>query len=68
MKCPACQANLGQLSAGGEPMVRTRGVILKADGVVVVCPKCKGDVAISPDFAKAMQSRMVVFFRRGAST
>jgi len=67
MRCPACHANLGQLSAGGEPMVRTRGVILKADGVVVVCPKCKSDVAISPDFAKAMQTRIVLLFRRPAS-
>jgi len=48
-------------------MVRTRGVILKADGVVVVCPKCKSDVAISPDFAKAMQTRIVLLFRRPAS-
>jgi uncharacterized protein with PIN domain len=64
MRCPKCQASLGQINAAGEPMVRTRGLVLKADGVVAICPKCKGSVPMSPDFAKAMQQRMVVFIRR----
>ncbi len=54
MRCPHCQATLGQVSAGGDPMLRTRGLVLKAEGVVAVCPKCRGDVPASGEFRKAL--------------
>lgn len=54
MRCPKCQAVLGQVSASGDPMLRTRGLVMKAEGMVAVCPKCRGDVPASPEFRKAM--------------
>ena len=53
-----CGAHLGALSSGGDPMVRTRGIVLKAAGFVLVCPKCRGDVQPTPDLAKALGERM----------
>lgn len=60
MRCPACQAALGQVNPRGEPMIRTRGLILKADGVVAVCPSCKGDVPLAGEMAKALRARLLV--------
>ncbi len=64
MICPSCQAHLGHMNKDGEPMVRNRGLVFKADGVVVVCPKCKGDVPMTTDFAKALTDRLVLFIRK----
>ena len=54
MQCPRCQAQLGQVSAGGDPMLRTRGLVLKASGVTVICPKCKADVPATGELRKAL--------------
>jgi hypothetical protein len=35
-------------------MLRTRGLILKAEGVAVICPKCKGDVQATGELRKAL--------------
>jgi regulator of protease activity HflC (stomatin/prohibitin superfamily) len=57
MKC-RCGALLGQVNSAGEPIVRTRGVVFKAESVVLVCPSCRADVPITGDFAKALTSRL----------
>ena len=61
MKCPHCLRQLGKLSRDGEPMVQAGGLVLKAHGPVIVCPKCKGDVPFSPDLVKALQARFLIF-------
>ncbi|WP_431860153.1 hypothetical protein [Azospirillum sp.] len=64
MKCPHCQANLAHVNGKGEPMVRNHGLVFQANGgVALVCPKCKGDVDMSRDLAKALQSRMILVFK-----
>lgn len=68
MKCPHCQANLAHVSKQGTPMVRNHGLMFKAEGLAVVCPKCKGDVPVSMDLAKALHSRLVLIFRRGTAS
>lgn len=60
MKCPACLSALGHVNARGEPMIRTRGLVLKAEGVAAVCPKCKADVPVEGELAKALRSRLLV--------
>lgn len=64
MKCPSCAAQLGQINAAGEPIIRNRGMILKAAGVSVVCPKCKADVPVVGELAKAMSARLLLVFAR----
>lgn len=64
MKCPACHANLAHVNDAGEPMLRTHGLVFKAQGIAMVCPKCKGDVAVTRDLAKALNDRMVLIFKR----
>lgn len=54
MKCPNCSAELGRVNGQGEPMLRTAGLVLKAEGAVMICPKCKGDVPAGADMHKAL--------------
>lgn len=54
MRCPKCQAQLGHVSASGDPMLRTRGLVLKAEGVIAVCPKCRADVPATGELRKAL--------------
>lgn len=45
-------------------MVRTAGMVMKdGGGMALVCPKCKADVPFTPDFAKALQTRLVLLFK-----
>lgn len=60
MKCGGCQAQLGHVNPRGEPVMRTRALVLKAEGVVAVCPKCKGDVPLSGEMKKALSARLLV--------
>ncbi|MDU7523499.1 MAG: hypothetical protein E7K72_19295 [Roseomonas mucosa] len=60
MKCH-CGANLGHLSARGEPMIRTRGMIFKAEGVRLLCPKCGDDVPLGPELESALRRRLLAF-------
>jgi hypothetical protein len=60
MKCAKCLTALGHINARGEPMLRTRGLILKAEGVSAVCPSCKADVPVTGEMAKALASRLLV--------
>ena len=62
MKCPGCRAELGQINAAGEPLIRARGMVLKATGVSVICPKCKGDVPVEGEMAKALSARLLLVF------
>lgn len=62
MKCPHCLAALGHINAAGEPLIRTRGMVLKAQGVSVICPKCKGDVPVEGEMAKALSARLLLVF------
>ena len=59
MKCNACFAEMGHVTAGGEPMLRTRGIVLKAEGAVALCPRCKADVPLAGELAKALGDRIV---------
>lgn len=65
MKCPHCASQLGKLNAAGEPMLRTRGIVLQADQPVAICPKCKGAVPFEGAMAKAFSDRLVLFFKGG---
>lgn len=60
MKCPHCLANLDQFNRAGEPLLRTRGLVLKASGPVAICPKCGGDVELGGDFARALAGRLLL--------
>lgn len=54
MRCPKCQADIARLNPHGEPMVRTRGLVLKAEGLKAICPKCGGDIAVEGELRKAL--------------
>ena len=60
MKCHGCGAELGRILPSGEPMLRTRGLIMKAQGVTAVCPKCKTDVPVVGVMAKALSARLLL--------
>ena len=62
MRC-SCGENLTRLSKSGEPMLRAKGLVLKADGVSAICPKCSSDVPIAGDLARALSSRLLLVFR-----
>ena len=64
MICPHCQANLGKVNGGGYPVLRNRGVVMKADGVCLICPKCSKDVPVNGDIAKALSARILLVFRK----
>lgn len=63
MKCPHCHEPLTKATATGGVMLRTRGVVFKSGGMLVVCPKCKGDVQPTADLMKALQNVAVLFFK-----
>lgn len=60
MICPHCTANLGKINGAGEPMVRGRGLVLKAMSVVMICPKCGEDAPITGELAKALSARLML--------
>lgn len=64
MKCPHCQANMIRESRDGDPMIANRGLILKDDHIVMICPKCGGNVALGQTLTKAVQQTAILFFRR----
>lgn len=45
-------------------MLRNRGLVLRDDALSLVCPRCKGDVPLNPTLSKAVQNRLILFFRR----
>lgn len=45
-------------------MLRNRGLVLRDDAISLVCPRCKGDVTLNPTLGKALQNRLILFFRR----
>lgn len=47
-------------------MVRNHGLVFKSTGICFVCPKCRGDVAMPATLAKALNDRLVLFFRRAS--
>lgn len=65
MNCPVCKASIGRVNAAGEPMLRGRGLVLKAKSVAMVCPKCSADVPVTGEFAKALQARLLLVFGKG---
>ncbi len=65
MICPGCGAGLGRINPRGEPLIRARALILKAECVAVVCPRCKGDVPVEGDLAKALSARLLLVFGAG---
>lgn len=62
MRCPHCSAQLAQINNRGEPMLRNRGLVLRAEGVAAVCPKCKHDVPVAGEMAKALSARLLLVF------
>jgi uncharacterized protein YbaR (Trm112 family) len=48
MTCPHCRAQLTQRNRVGEGLIRNRGIVIKADGPVLICPKCRGNVRFDP--------------------
>lgn len=63
MMCPHCQAQLGKLNCDQEPMLRNKGIVLKADHVALICPKCGKDVRVDGQMAKALSARLLLVFR-----
>ena len=64
MICPACKVDIATRSKSGETLLRNRGLIIKSDAIVLVCPKCSGDIPLSQTMHKAVQQTAMVFFRR----
>jgi endogenous inhibitor of DNA gyrase (YacG/DUF329 family) len=62
--CPECGANVVHRTPTGDTMLRGRGLVLKADSLALVCPRCKSDVPLSQTATKAVQDCAVLFFRR----
>lgn len=56
--CGTCGARLDQARADGV-MLRNHGIVAKASGLVLICPKCKSDVHPSP----AVRRQLVLFLR-----
>lgn len=54
MICPKCQARLTHRNRNGDAMIRTKGLVLKADGAVAICPKCAADVKFNLDLLKVL--------------
>ena len=65
MMCPHCQAQLGKLNSDQEPMLRNKGIVLKASHVALICPKCGHDVPLAGEMAKALSARILLIFRNG---
>jgi len=59
--CGHCSANLKQENRKGETLLRNRGVILKSDGLVFVCPKCKGDVRLTGEMLGKIKEKILFF-------
>lgn len=64
LRCSSCHAELLRTSDSGHPMLRNRGLVLHEDHLSLVCPRCKGDVPLNPTLSKAVQNRLILFFRR----
>ena len=63
MKC-RCGAELVRVNKAGEPVVRSAGLVCKTDGgLAMICPRCKGDVPFTGEFARALQTRLALFFK-----
>lgn len=67
MICPHCKANLVRPNSAGEPVLRTRALIFKAESIVAACPKCGNDVPFSPDAMHTLHRTAVLFFQRPES-
>lgn len=66
MKCHSCGANLAQTNPRGETLIRNKGLVFKAHGMICVCPRCKSDVEFSPDIANQVHRRVVLFFQKNS--
>ena len=67
MKCRACQANLGQVNRAGEPLLRNRGLVFKADSVVALCPRCGGDVPFTAEITRALRRHVFIIPKKGVA-
>lgn len=63
MNCPHCHANLVRAGRDGDPVIANRGLIIKSDCLIAICPRCKGDVVLNQTLHKAVQQSVVLFFR-----
>lgn len=63
MICPACHANLNRRGAGGDTLLKARGVVVRANGVILICPRCKADVPMGPEEMQRLHKSAVLFFR-----
>lgn len=59
MRC-GCGEGLARISRKGEPMLRSAGLLLKAEGLAAICPRCKADVPVGGDMLKALQTVLLV--------
>lgn len=46
-------------------MLRTRALVLKSGGILLVCPKCKGDVQVTSGVAGSISRRLLLLDKRG---
>ena len=65
MVCRRCQSVLTQRNRAGEPIIRTRGIVLKKTGFVLVCPSCKGDVIFDPKLLTILLSSPAALTKSG---
>lgn len=64
MICPHCRANLLQRNHHQEPIVRCRGIVLRASGPVLICAKCRAEVPFNPAILQGPQ--VAISLRRHA--
>lgn len=58
MRC-RCGEGLARVSRSGVPMLKADGLLLKAEGLAAICPKCRADVPVAGDMLKALQILLV---------
>lgn len=66
MNCPNCQTQMVSQNRSGDPLLRTRGLLVKGGALVAICPnsRCKGDVPLTPDVMNTLHKMSVLFFKR----
>lgn len=66
MKCPKCDKQIAHLNKTNDVVLSNKALVLKPEGMILVCPKCKADIPFSDGAMEAVKDRVVLFFKRKA--
>jgi len=55
-----CSQALTNTNGRGDTVIRTRAIVLRPDGVILVCPKCKNDVTLDNDLASILVDKLTI--------